>query len=157
MYHWKTTLPLAPVLDLLVDRLRPILPHAGDDVEDLLRQALAIIAIDETPEDPALSTRLAWQRRQRQVADAADRALRDVLEGDTLDTESRRFLETWLGNRITGLPAHCRTPLRLRYGLRMESDEVTVKLGHKGAVHHRTVPACTPLLAADLLAAALDD
>lgn len=94
-----------------------------------------------------------WRERQRRLLEAIDRVLLDMLAASSPEQEA---LRTALGEVIVRQKPRCRDLLRLRYGLKVETELVGVKLGQRQASPRKSTLGCLQALARDVLAWALE-
>jgi RNA polymerase sigma factor (sigma-70 family) len=161
----RTVRPELPTDELsqLLSRLEPELQGLFlrfriplQDSEDLLQEALlALLVHRETVSSPApwlLATlrnrcRMYWRARRRSLLEAVDGTLLEGMAGGGETRADRADLAHDLTCAISGLPRHCRSILRLRYGLDRDGAEIADRLGYSPnsirQVTHRCLSALT--------------
>jgi RNA polymerase sigma factor (sigma-70 family) len=126
------------------------------DCEDLLQDCLlAFVRKQQDLHAPgiwlskALSNRCLnyWRSRRRAFLEAVDATALEEIAGSCDPDDERVGLARDLTCAISGLPRHCRSILRHRYGLDKDSPEVAQSLGYSPTsirqVTHRCLSALT--------------
>jgi RNA polymerase sigma factor (sigma-70 family) len=92
-----------------------------------------------------------WRTRRRIFVEAIDTALLEEVAGPVEAEDRRVGLNRDLTHAISGLPSHCRSILRLRYGLDRDSSEVATALGYSPGSIRQVTNRCLSALTRCLL------
>lgn len=149
----------------LQPRMQRTLRHyqiPAQDAEDLVQEIfVSFVRCYPKVENPeawltsalTYQCRLYWRQRRRQICDAVDTCILEILaehEPPAAERDDRiRDLEKFLCR----IPPRCRKLLRLRYGLGFTSKELAGELGYQHSSVSNIVRRCVATLTAKLLAA----
>lgn len=156
----------------LLGRLEPELSDVlvrfripAQDCEDLLQDALLALLVQRdqvaSPAPWLLATvrnrcRMYWRARRRRLLEAVDSHLLEELAGGVEATDRQTHLSHDLGCAISALPGHCRSILRLRYGLDRDSPEIAERLGYSPNSMRQVTNRCLVALSRKLLDAGFE-
>lgn len=159
-------------LDALLRRVRPRLARVlrryripTEDAEDLLQETFLLLVAKwntiQTPEAWLFATLhnrcvIYWRRRRRQLYDAVDNSILELLAKPQLPTQQRAQLRADLEAILADLPHRCRSLLRLRYGLGCTPAEVSERLGYRLSSVPKVTRRCLLELTQRLIGAGYD-
>jgi len=103
-----------------------------------------------------LDRALRQRRAQRHVFGLVDHTIREILADGALPRPFRSRLRRALESVIDELPPRYRNLLRLRYGLDVTTEELSLRLGTRKASLHKPTSNGLALLARGLLARGLE-
>jgi RNA polymerase sigma factor (sigma-70 family) len=130
------------------------------DWEDLLQDCLLGLVRDRarvvSPKRWLLGAvanrcRMYWRSRRRDLVEAVDTAMLEEVARPAEPDDRRVGLNRDLTAAISGLPVHCRSILRLRYGLDRDSCEVATALGYSPGSIRQVTNRCLYALTRCLL------
>jgi RNA polymerase sigma-70 factor (ECF subfamily) len=131
-----------------------------EDAEDILQQSFLDLLYKQdqiySPEAWLTATVtnrciMYWRRRRRQLWEAMDAALLDVLARPQAPEQRQVALRRDLERVLARLPDRCRAVLRLRYGLGYRSNEVADQLGYRPASIRKVTSRCVAALSQRLV------
>jgi len=112
----------------------------AEDAEDLVQQALLAL-VDcwdrvRNPEAWVAGTArkcclMYWRSHRRRIYEAVDDGVLDWLAEPERPTQERHTLRREIATVASGLPAHYRSVLRMRYGLGYDPREIAHRLGYR--------------------------
>ena len=92
-----------------------------------------------------------WRKRRRQIWDAVDSALLDLLAKPEAPSQRQVTLRRDLEKLLARLPERCRSVLVLRYGLGYRSREVADLLGYQPSSIRKVTSRCIAALTRELV------
>lgn len=136
-----------------------------EDAEDVLQQSfLDLFYKQEQIQNPeawlvaTVKNRciVYWRRRRRQLWDAMDTALLELLAEPEAPHQRQVALKKDLEKVLARIPSRCRNVLMLRYGLGYQSQEVAERLGYQASSIRKVTSRCMAALSRELLDSGLE-
>lgn len=158
---------LEDVLEEIQPRLRGVLATFRvpfEDAEDLLQQAiLTFLMKRDEIHDPArwlvgtLRNRclMYWRSRRRRLYESVDTAILDALAAPVAPEQEKLDLTRDLNGILNGLSPHCRSVLRLRYGLGCDPAETAREMGYRSSSIYKILERCLAGLTRTLVSAGI--
>lgn len=159
----EAPLPIEELFATVQPRLRRIFARFRlpvEDAEDVLQQSfLDLFYKQQTIQNPeawlvaTVKNRciVYWRRRRRQLWDAMDGALLELLAEPEASHQRQVALRKDLEKVLARLPIRCRNVLMLRYGLGYQSSEVAERLGYQASSIRKVTSRCIAALSRELL------
>lgn len=131
-----------------------------EDAEDVLQQSFLDLVYKQkqvyNPEAWVTATVrnrciTYWRKRRRQIWDAVDSALLDLLAQPEAPSQRQVSLRQDLEKLLNRLPERCRSVLVLRYGLGYRSREVADLLGYQPSSIRKVTSRCIAALTRELV------
>lgn len=131
-----------------------------EDAEDILQQSFLDLVYKQdqvyNPEAWIVATVrnrciVYWRKRRRQIWDAVDSAMLDMLARPEAPGQKEVALRQDLEKVLAKLPQRCRSVLVLRYGLGYRSREVAELLGYKPSSIRKVTSRCIAALTRELV------
>lgn len=131
-----------------------------EDAEDVLQQSFLDLVYKQkqvyNPEAWVTATVrnrciTYWRKRRRQIWDAVDSALLDLLAQPEAPSQRQVTLRRDLEKMLERLPERCRSVLVLRYGLGYRSREVADLLGYQPSSIRKVTSRCIAALTRELV------
>lgn len=160
-------------IETLIDRLQPKLRRILsryrlplEDAEDVLQQSLLDFLYKRqtiySPEAWLLATVrnraiIYWRQRRRQVCDAMDTGVLEVVAKPEAPSQGRVALRHDLERVLGSLPARYRSLLKLRYGFGYKPTEVAERLGYQPSSVRKLTSRCLARLNRKLQAIGFSD
>lgn len=160
--------PIEELFATVQPRLRRIFARFRlpvEDAEDILQQSFLDLFYKQqqinNPEAWLVGTVknrciVYWRRRRRQLWDAMDGALLELLAEPEASHQQQVALRNDLEKVLARLPSRCRNVLMLRYGLGYQSQEVAERLGYQASSIRKVTSRCIAALSRELLDSGLD-
>lgn len=153
---------LQPKLRRIFSRFR--LPP--EDAEDVLQQSFLDLVYKQSqvynPEAWLVATVrnrciMYWRKRRRQIWDAVDSAMLDLIAQPEAPGQKQVALRQDLQRVLARLPERCRSVLVLRYGLGYRSREVADLLGYQPSSIRKVTSRCIAALTRELVSSGFEE
>lgn len=131
-----------------------------EDAEDVLQQSFLDLVYKQdqiyNPEAWMVATVrnrciVYWRKRRRQIWDAVDSAMLELLAQPEAPGQRQVALREDLEKVLSRLPQRCRSVLVLRYGLGYRSREVAELLGYQPSSIRKVTSRCIAALTRELV------
>ncbi|HEX2254401.1 MAG TPA: sigma-70 family RNA polymerase sigma factor [Thermoanaerobaculia bacterium] len=165
--------PDAPLsVEELFEKLQPKLRRVFsrfrlpvEDAEDILQQSFLDLVYKQrsvyNPEAWVVATVrnrciMYWRKRRRQIWEAVDTAVLDLLAEPEAPGQRQVALRQDLEKVLARLPKRCRSVLVLRYGLGYRSQEVADLLGYQPSSIRKVTSRCIAALTRELVISGME-
>ncbi len=165
----NVTDPLQVFVRRVLPRLHVVLATYGDvgeEPEEALQQAILTLSTQRRELDGQdnwtggalhLKSMLYWRKRQRGICDAVDRTLIEILSERAIPRSVKGGLKENLERWIDDLPPRCRTRLKVRYGLAVDSHQISLKVDSRRLSVRKITGRCLQALSVTILREGLTD